>query len=107
VDDRVLRFVGLALRARRVVLGREACKRAARNGTLHALVVASDAGASAARDTGAGPNVPVVQVQIDKCELGSRVGKTTLAVLGITDPQLAAGLTGGAARGEPGKRRRG
>ena len=103
----MLRFVGLALRARHVVLGRDACKRAARNGTLHAVVVAADAGPSAARDAGAGPNVPVVQVQIDKSELGARVGRTALAVLGITDRQLAAGITGGTAHGEAGERRRG
>jgi ribosomal protein L7Ae-like RNA K-turn-binding protein len=106
VDDRVLRFVGLALRARRVAVGRDACKRAARNGVLHAIVVAADAGPSAARDAGAGPGVPVVPVQIDKRELGSRVGKTTLAVLGITDAELAAGIIGDTARGATGKQRR-
>ncbi len=106
VDDRVLRFVGLALRARRVAIGREACKRAARTGSLHAVVVAADAGPSAARDAGAGPGVAVVRASIGKQELGARVGKTALAVLGITDPQLAAGMTGDQASRAGGSRAR-
>jgi len=98
VGDRVLRLIGLALRARRVAIGREACKRAARRGTLFALVIASDAGDSAPRDSGA-TGVPVVPAGVDKTELGRLVGRDALAVLGITDPGIAAGLVGD--RGAP------
>jgi hypothetical protein len=73
-------------------LGRAACKRAARAGQLHALVVAADAGGSAARDAGAGDAVPVVHLRLDRTMLGDLVGRTSLAVIGITDPNLAAGL---------------
>jgi ribosomal protein L7Ae-like RNA K-turn-binding protein len=92
-EDRLLGFVGLALRARRAVLGRAACKKAARARRLYALVVASDAGSSAARDAGADDAIPVVRLALDRTELGALVQRDSLAVLGITDPNLAAGLT--------------
>lgn len=87
-----VRFVGLALRARKVAVGREACKRAQRRGELHAVVVAADAGRSAARDAGVGERIPIVRIDLDRAALGRLVGRQTLAVLGITDPSLAAGL---------------
>lgn len=91
-EDRVLALVGFALRARKAAIGREACKRAAQRGVLRVLVVAADAGASAARDCLGSRPVPVVQLQADKQALGALAGRDTLAVLGITDPQLAAGV---------------
>jgi hypothetical protein len=91
-------FVGLALRARAVVLGREACKRAARAGDLCVLVVARDAGGSAARDAGASDGMPVVRLELDRTGLGQLAGRQSLAVLGITDPHLADGLLRAAAQ---------
>lgn len=110
-------LLGFAVRRRAVAVGREACKRAARRGVLHALVLADDAGKSAARDCGAGPGTAVVQAGCDKHALGALVGRAEVAALGITDPQLAAGLrrqseeegtrTGGAAPRAPDETPRG
>jgi ribosomal protein L7Ae-like RNA K-turn-binding protein len=99
--DPAVRFVGLALRAHKVAVGREACKRAERRGELHLLVVAADAGRSAARDAGAGERTPVVRIPLDRAALGKLVGRDTLAVLGITDPSLAAGLANAATAMRP------
>ena len=90
--DKVRSLVGLALRSRSVALGRLACKRAARKGELHALLLADDAGASAARDCGAATGVPLLRAGLDKRGLGALVGRTELAALGITNAGLAAGL---------------
>lgn len=85
-------LIGQAQRCRGTAIGREACRRAARRGDLHALLLARDAGRSAARDCGWRAPVPLLQSGLDKEELGALVGRTTLAALGITVPALAAGL---------------
>jgi hypothetical protein len=85
-------LIGQAQRCRGTAIGREACRRAARRGTLHALLLASDAGRSVARDCGWRPSVPLLQSGLDKNELGALVGRTTLAALGITVAALAAGM---------------
>jgi ribosomal protein L30E len=86
------RLVGLAVRSRTVTVGREACKRAARRGELYVLLVAEDAGRSAARDCGATAATRVLHSRMDKRELGALVGRDAVAALGITDPHLADGL---------------
>ena len=90
--DKVRALVGMALRSRAAAIGREACKQAARRGRLRALLLATDAGASAARDCGAGEGIPLLQAGMDKQALGALVGRGELAALGITETQLAAGL---------------
>lgn len=99
--DKVRGLIGLAIRSRSVAVGREACKRAARRGELHALLLAADAGGSAARDCGAAPGVAQIRMALDKRALGALVHRETLAALGITDPQLAAGLVRAASANEP------
>jgi hypothetical protein len=94
-------LLGLALRGRAVAIGREACKRAARRGELHALVMADDAGRSAARDCGAVPATVLLQSGLDKRALGALVGRGDVAALGITDPHLAAGMRQNAPVWEP------
>lgn len=90
--DKVRALVGMALRSRSTALGREACKRAAARHELHALLLATDAGKSAARDSGAGSETRILQSGLDKRELGALVRRNELAALGITDPHLADGL---------------
>jgi hypothetical protein len=94
-------LLGLALRARALAIGREACKRAARRGELHALVLADDAGRSAARDCGAVPATVLLRSGLDKRALGALVGRGDVAALGITDPHLAAGMRRQAPAWEP------
>jgi ribosomal protein L7Ae-like RNA K-turn-binding protein len=90
--EAIARLVGLARRGRAVAVGREACKRAARRGELYALLLAEDAGRSAARDCGATAATRLLQGRLDKRELGALVGRSEVAALGITDPHLADGL---------------
>lgn len=106
-DADVLKLAGFALRSRHAAIGREACKAAAARGRLGVLVVAADAGQSAARDCLGGSSVPVVRLRAaDKRALGALAGRDALAVLGITDPALASGVCRAAA-GEPGTGNRG
>jgi hypothetical protein len=91
-DEKIRALVGMALRSRAAALGREACKRAAQRQMLHALLLARDAGGSAARDCGAGPATRVLQSGLDKEELGALAGRGPLAAHGHTDPNMAAGL---------------
>jgi ribosomal protein L7Ae-like RNA K-turn-binding protein len=99
--DKVRSFVGLAVRSRSLAVGREACKRAARQGSLHLLLLADDAGQSAARDCGAGPQTRTVQSGFDKRGLGALLGRESVAAIGITDADLAAGLWRHAAAAPP------
>lgn len=85
-------LLGLALRSRRVAMGRAACKRAARDGRLHLLLLAADAGTTALRDAGHGAGIECLHLRQDKFELGAWVGREAVAVLGILDPHVAAGL---------------
>jgi ribosomal protein L7Ae-like RNA K-turn-binding protein len=91
-EDKLRALVGLALRSRRVAMGRGACRRAAKEGRLKLLLVAADAGATALRDAGSGPGIECLQLRQDKYELGEWVGRSALAILGILDPHVAAGL---------------
>lgn len=93
VDRRGVRsLLGLGLRQRVVALGRTACRRAGRRGRLHLVLIAADAGDSALRDGAVPPHVACMHLPFGKAELGGVVGRTQLAVLGVTDPHLAAGL---------------
>ena len=85
-------LLGLAVRKRAVAFGRTACRRAAERANLHLVLVAMDAGASALRDSALPASVRIVPVQLNKVELGQLVGRAELALLGITDPHLSAGL---------------
>jgi hypothetical protein len=55
-------------------------------------VVAQSAGASVERDSGAGPQLPVVLSEWSKEEMGQRLGRASVAVVGMTDADLARGL---------------
>ena len=89
---KVQSFVGLARRSGSVALGRSACRRAAHQGKLRLLVLAQGAGASVVRDSGAAEGVPVLQSELDKEQWGQQLGRGSVAVLGITDVDLARGL---------------
>ena len=91
-ERRLRALIGQAIASRRSVLGRQACRRAAEERRLHLLVVAEDAGASAERDSGVPESVQRLRCGLDKRELGGLAGRMELALLGITDGQLAASL---------------
>jgi ribosomal protein L7Ae-like RNA K-turn-binding protein len=100
-EDKLRALVGMAIRSRSIAVGREACKRAARRKELHVLLLAADAGGSAARDCGAGPGVRVLRAGLDKQALGALLGRESVAAIGITDAGLAAGLAQHAPPAEP------
>ena len=87
-------FLGLARRAGALTFGRSACRRAVLAGHCRLLVVARDAGSSVEKDSGAGPQLPVVRSELSKEELGQRLGRSSVAVVGLTDVDLARGLLG-------------
>lgn len=85
-------FLGLARRAGALTFGRSACLRAVQAGRCKLLVLAQGAGSSAERDSGGGPKVPVLLSELTKDELGQRLGRASVAVVGMTDVDLARGL---------------
>ena len=85
-------LLGLARRGQKLALGRAACRQAGRDGRLHLLLVARDAGASAVRDATGSNAVRCVHVDLDKQQLGGLVGRGAVAILGVLDPHLASGL---------------
>ena len=89
---KVVSFLGLARRAGTLTFGRTACKRAIEAGRCRLLVVALGAGNSVERDSGAGSKTPVLISEMSKEELGQRLGRASVAVVGMTDVDLARGL---------------
>jgi ribosomal protein L7Ae-like RNA K-turn-binding protein len=89
-------MLGLARRAGVLLIGRNACKRAAVQGRVALLILARDAGGSAARDAGADAAQHTLQCDADKVELGRWVGRSSVAVVAVTDANLAAGILAGA-----------
>jgi ribosomal protein L7Ae-like RNA K-turn-binding protein len=94
VADRMLRLIGLGVRARNVVVGVEQVRMAARKGNLVFAVVAPDAS-----ENSRGKIVPLLRARRVKfvegptaAELGAAVGRDQTAAVGVIDPQLARGI---------------
>ena len=90
--DKMRALIGLAMRGRKVALGRAACRQAAALRRLHLVLIARDAGVNAERDGAAGRATECVRLDLDKQQLGSMVGRDSVAILGVLDPHLATGL---------------
>ena len=94
VTERMLRLIGLGVRARTVVVGVEQVRTAARKGNLVFAVVAHDASANS-RDK----IVPLLRARRvnfvegpTAAELGAAVGREQTAAVGVIDQQLARGI---------------
>jgi ribosomal protein L7Ae-like RNA K-turn-binding protein len=94
VVDRLLRLIGLGVRARNVVVGVEQVRSAAKKGNLEFAVVAADAAANSKEKI-----VPLLRARRVKfvegptaVELGAAVGREQAAAVGVVDPQLARGI---------------
>ena len=94
VVDRLLRLIGLGVRARNVVVGVEQVRSAARKGNLEFAVVAADAAENSKEKI-----VPLLRARGVKfvegptaAELGAAVGREQTAAVGVVDPQLARGI---------------
>jgi ribosomal protein L7Ae-like RNA K-turn-binding protein len=92
--QRLLRLVGLGVRARGVVVGVEQVRTAARKGTLVYAVIAPDASHNSLDKL-----VPLLRARgiryadaVSAAELGKAVGRESTAAVGIVDRQLAKGI---------------
>ena len=92
--ERLLRLIGLGVRARNVVVGVEQVRTAARKGSLELAVIAPDASANSLDKI-----VPLLRARHVKfvegptaAELGAAVGREQTAAVGVIDPQLARGI---------------
>lgn len=88
-----LTFLGLALRAGRLVLGEETCGMAARAGKAKLILTASDAGRTAVTRAGnfsAAASCPNVSLPCTKEELGAALGRGSVGVAALTDTGLAS-----------------
>jgi ribosomal protein L7Ae-like RNA K-turn-binding protein len=94
VVDRLLRLVGLGVRARGVVVGVDQVRDAAKKGKLAFAIVAPDASLNSREKV-----VPLLRARHVKfvegpsaAELGMAVGRDQTAAVGVVDPQLARGI---------------
>jgi ribosomal protein L7Ae-like RNA K-turn-binding protein len=92
--ERLLRLIGLGVRARNVVVGVEQVRTAAKKGNLELAVIAPDASANSLEKI-----VPLLRARHVKfvegptaAELGAAVGREQTAAVGVIDPQLARGI---------------
>jgi ribosomal protein L7Ae-like RNA K-turn-binding protein len=94
IAERMLRLIGLGVRARNVVVGVEQVRTAARKGTLIFAVVAPDASANSREKV-----LPLLRARRvnfvegpTAAELGAAVGREQTAAVGVIDAQLARGI---------------
>lgn len=94
VATRIFRLLGLGVRSRGVVIGVKQVREAARRNTLQYAVVARDASVNSQDKI-----VPLLNARRvnfievpSTAALGAAVGRDQTAVVGIIDPQLAAGV---------------
>ena len=104
MNSKALNYLALAKKGRLAELGEEPVGAIARAGKAYAILVAGDASDHTwrrAKSYAAGTEQQVVRLSCTKEEMGFVVGRTSLAIAAITDPQLALALV--TALGEPEK----
>ena len=93
--DKALNYLALARKGGLAELGEEPVGAISRTGKAYAILVAGDASDHTwrrAKSYAAGTEQQVVRVDCTKEEMGFVVGRTSLAIAAITDPQLALAL---------------
>ncbi len=93
--EKLLRLLGLGVRSRGAVVGVERVREAASRGTLILAVVAPDVSRHSldkVRPLLAARGIPVIDGP-GAVELGHAVGRETTAVVGVTDGNLAVGIS--------------
>lgn len=104
MNNKALNYLALAKKGRLAELGEEPVGAIARTGKAYVILVAGDASDHTwrrAKSYAAGTEQQVVRIDCTKEEMGFVVGRTSLAIAAITDPQLALALV--TALGEPEK----
>ena len=102
--DKALNYLSLARKGGLAELGEEPVGAMCRTGKAYLVMVASDASDHTwrrAKSFVAGTEQQCVRLKVTKEEMGFVVGRTSLAIAAITDPQLALALV--TALGEPEK----
>lgn len=94
--DNLLSLIGLAKRAGRLEIGEAPVGAAARAKKAKLLLLASDAAENSQRRAGhfaEQGNCPLLTLPNTKAELGKALGRTSCAMLALTDVGLAASMT--------------
>jgi len=94
VEDKVYSFMGLAMKAGRLVSGGETCERAIKSGNVFLLVVSEDASDNTVKkfeDACKRREIPFYQFG-KKEAIGRLLGKKIRSVVAVTDIQLARNL---------------
>ena len=102
--DNALRLIGLARKGGRIEVGEEPVGAAARAHKARLVVLASDAADNTLRRAShfaLSAGVPVLQSPYTKEELGLSVGRSSCAMLALTDHGLAAAFTRKLAAADP------
>ncbi len=104
--NKALNYLALARKGGMAELGEEPVGAAARHEKACVILVAKDASDHTwrrAKSFAAGTDQQCVRLDVTKEEMGFAVGRTSLAIAAVTDPQLALELV--RAGGEPEKHR--
>jgi ribosomal protein L7Ae-like RNA K-turn-binding protein len=104
VTDNVLNTLGLARRAGALAVGEEPVLDACKTKKARVLLLASDGAentADKARRLADQSAVPLVTLPYDKSQIGFALGRSTCALLAVTDMGLAAALVGKLAAAHP------
>ncbi|MCM3132024.1 ribosomal L7Ae/L30e/S12e/Gadd45 family protein [Paenibacillus polysaccharolyticus] len=86
-DTKVLSYLGLSMRAGKLLTGDEIVHKAIRSGEAKMVIVAGDASANTQkkfRDKCGTYKVPLL-IGLDRDRIGSSIGKDTRVVLAVTD----------------------
>lgn len=103
-QQRMLRLLGLGMRGRGVVVGVNQVREAAKKNNVMLAVIALDASRNSREKIVPLLNARRVRfIEVPSAALlGAAVGRDQTAVVGIVDPQLAAGVRGLMSSGSPG-----
>lgn len=92
-DNGVCSLLGLAKRAGKLAAGDEPVRELLRDGTVRAVFLASDAGASAARQAefaAERAQAPLLRLPVTVAELGGALGRRACALCAVSDSGFAA-----------------
>ena len=101
---RALGLLGIARKGGNIVVGEEPVGTAARAGTARLITLASDAAGHTIRRANsfaALHSSPVIQLDVDKDQLGAVFGRTSVAMLAFTDVFLAEHFLSALPQSEP------
>lgn len=92
MDDKALGLLGLAQKGGNIQLGEEPVGAVARSGKARLILLAADAADHTVRRAGSFARLhqtPLVQIEADKGTLGGVFGRTSVAMVALTDVRLA------------------